>query len=129
MSDGRIAIGAVGGNLSKHDGHGDADSAIACDPSALTRAQTCAMLCYMRSITVREAQHNLAKVLHEVESGWTVQILRRKKPVARLVPVHSSGVMQEPTDWEGHERRMATVWGGRSVEGVDAVLDDLRGGR
>jgi antitoxin (DNA-binding transcriptional repressor) of toxin-antitoxin stability system len=83
----------------------------------------------MKSITIREAQHNLASVLHEVESGRAVQILRRKQPVARLVPVGMPPGARAPVDWEGHEARMASLWNGVAVSGVDKVLDDLRGGR
>ncbi|NJL18859.1 MAG: type II toxin-antitoxin system prevent-host-death family antitoxin [Bdellovibrionaceae bacterium] len=83
----------------------------------------------MRSITIREAQHNLAKVLHEVESGESVQILRRKQPVARLVPVGMIAGPQTPVDWGEHETRMASVWRGVVVDRVDEILDDLRGGR
>ncbi len=83
----------------------------------------------MRCITVREAQHNLAKVLLEVESGGKVEILRRKIPVARLVPVRGTAGVLEPVDWAGHEEEMSSVWGGKPVAGVAAVLEDLRGGR
>lgn len=95
----------------------------------LTDATSCVILCFMKSITVREAQHNLAKVLQEVESGEKVEILRRKKPVARLVPVRAVAGVLDAVDWEGHEGNMASLWGGKSVAGLDAVLDDLRGGR
>jgi antitoxin (DNA-binding transcriptional repressor) of toxin-antitoxin stability system len=33
-----------------------------------------------------ETQHNLSKVLREAEAGQEVQITRRKKVVARLLP-------------------------------------------
>jgi antitoxin (DNA-binding transcriptional repressor) of toxin-antitoxin stability system len=79
----------------------------------------------VRVCNIREAQHNLAGILREVEGGTTVEIRRRKVPVARIVPVGSGG-SGEPVDWSGHAGRMAAVWGERPVEGVDAVMDDLR---
>jgi len=47
----------------------------------------------MKSIKVRDLQHNLGRLLDQVEQGETIQILRRSKPVARIVPLeapHSS---------------------------------------
>ena len=82
----------------------------------------------MKSATVREVQHNLAKVLNEVEAGHTVEILRRKQPVARLIP---AGLANAPAsaNWDGHEAQMAAVWKGAVIEGVDQILDEMRGGR
>jgi len=83
----------------------------------------------MKTVTIREAQHNLAGILREVEAGGVVEILRRKSPVARIVPVGHPVGEGQPVDWEGHEDLMASVWRGASINGVDEVLDDLRGGR
>jgi len=43
-------------------------------------------MCWGKSITVREVQHNLVKVPQRVEAAHTVEIVRRKQPVAWLVP-------------------------------------------
>jgi len=88
----------------------------------------CGIMCVMRSITVREAQHNLAQILREVEAGESLEILRRKKPVARLVPIHlpEAGAA---VDWAGHAELMKEAWAGVMVLGVESVLDDLRGSR
>lgn len=83
----------------------------------------------MRSITIREAQHNLAKVLHQVEAGHTVEILRRKQPVARLVPAATSSGNPEQVSWDDHATRMASVWKGTIIAAVDEVLDEIREGR
>jgi len=86
-------------------------------------------MCGMRSATIREVQHNLSKVLREVEAGQTVEIVRRKQPVARLTPaVMATGTMGS-VDWENHEARMTPVWKGVVIDGVDEVLDEMRGGR
>ena len=82
----------------------------------------------MKTVSVREAQHNLAKLLREVRGGRTVEILRRKVPVARIVPIGSGGSADVVVDWSDHAARMAEVWGQSSVAGVDSVLSDLRGG-
>jgi len=82
----------------------------------------------MMTVTIREAQHNLARLLKAVEGGESVEIVRRKVPVARLIPVKSGGG-DDPVEWSGHAGRMASVWGEATVRGVDAILDDLRGER
>lgn len=89
----------------------------------------CVILCVMKSATIREVQHNLTKVLREVEAGKTVEIIRRKQPVARLIPLALSAHAPLLTDWDDHGARMDLVWEGSVVEGVDEVLGDLRGGR
>ena len=83
----------------------------------------------MKVVNIREAQHNLAGILREVETGATVEIRRRKVPVARMVPVDCGEGGGEAVDWSGHAERMASVWEGRRIEGVDAVLNDLRADR
>ena len=40
----------------------------------------------MRTATVRETQHNLPKILRVVARGEVVEITRRNRVVARLVP-------------------------------------------
>jgi prevent-host-death family protein len=40
----------------------------------------------MRTATIREAQHNLQKILRSVSRGEVVEITRRNRVVARLVP-------------------------------------------
>ena len=39
------------------------------------------------SVPVRELQQNLERVMARVERGETVEVTRRRKPVARLTPV------------------------------------------
>ncbi|HEX6792491.1 MAG TPA: type II toxin-antitoxin system prevent-host-death family antitoxin [Casimicrobiaceae bacterium] len=44
----------------------------------------------MRKATVSEAKNRLSEYLQLVERGETVLILRRDKPIARLVPIDSA---------------------------------------
>ena len=81
----------------------------------------------MKSVTIREAQHNLAKILKAVEGGETVEIVRRKVPVARLSPAPSAAAVR--TDWKDHGERLAAIWGTARVHAIDETLDDLRGTR
>jgi len=79
----------------------------------------------MKTVTVREAQHNLARILRDVEAGETVEIVRRKVRVARLSPI--SEPSQDRVDWGDHHERLETVWGAARIEAVDTTLHDLRG--
>jgi len=86
-------------------------------------------MCVMKTMTVREAQHNFARVLQEVEAGHPVEIRRREKPVARLLSVEAAVAEAATADWTGHRERMASIWGRKRLTGVDTVLDELRGDR
>lgn len=73
-----------------------------------------------------ETQHNLSRVLREVESGHEVAITRRKKVVARLLPPSPEGQVQFP-DFAARARR---TWGGKwKGAGTSEVLDESRGER
>ena len=81
----------------------------------------------MKTVTVREAQHNLAKILKSVEGGETVEIVRRRTPVARLSPVPD---LDSPsTDWDGHGDSLGAIWGSTQIAAIDETVDDLRGPR
>jgi prevent-host-death family protein len=79
----------------------------------------------IRTATVREVQHHLSMVLAWVEKGEEVQITRRNKPIAKIVPA------------EAHKKRVALpafaararqIWGktpvGKSLS--QTVLDDRK---
>lgn len=73
-----------------------------------------------------ETQHNLSKVLREVEAGHEVQITRRKKVVARLLPPRDSEAVEFP-DFAGRADR---VWGGKwQGASSNELLDESRGDR
>ena len=52
----------------------------------LTSGALCVISVDMKTVTTREAQHHLAKVMELVEMGGEVVITRRGKKVAKLVP-------------------------------------------
>ena len=52
----------------------------------LSNPLTCVIMTHMRTATVREAQHNLPRILRAVSRGEVVEITRRNRVVARLVP-------------------------------------------
>ncbi len=80
--------------------------------------------CVMKHFSIMETQHNLSKVLREVEAGHEVLITRRKKVVARLLPPLASDAVQFP-DFAARARE---TWGGPwKGTSSDELLDESRG--
>ena len=79
------------------------------------------------SISVRELQRNLRRVLERVERGQTIEVTRRPRPVARLV---ACTVDRVPSPWPALQDRTRAVFGNRlvSIPGSDA-LSEGRGER
>ena len=85
----------------------------------------------METATIREVQHNLAKYVRRVEQGEEIEIRRRNKVVARLVP---SGVPETPArdlHWEEVEERRRRLWGDKPVPGkpTSEIVYESRGDR
>lgn len=71
-----------------------------------------------RSITVRELQKDLKRVLARVARGHTLQITRHRRPVALLAPARPTAV--EP--WPDLEARARTVLGDRVISPAPSEL-------
>ncbi len=84
----------------------------------------------MASVTIRDVQHNLAVYLRRVEQGEDIEIRRRSKVVARLVP---AGLYEGAgkADWGGVRERREALWGKKAVAGepVSKLVYDARGDR
>ncbi len=78
-------------------------------------------------MSVRELQQNLKRVMARIERGETIEVTRRRRPVARLAPVKPSGAI---SPWPDLEARTRAVFGTRVVTpgGADVVIED-RGDR
>lgn len=63
----------------------------------------------MKKATIREVQHNLSAVLRRVEQGEEVQIMRRDRIVARIVPARESTA----PEWPDFAARAKKIWGKR----------------
>jgi prevent-host-death family protein len=79
------------------------------------------------SISIRELQQNLKRVLARVERGQVIEVTRRRRPVARLAPMQAEGGV---APWPDLDARARAVFGGRVLAsaGSDAVSEG-RGGR
>ncbi len=73
-----------------------------------------------------DSQHNLSRVLREVEAGYEVGITRRRKLVARILPPEEDHLVSFPD----FAKRAREVWGPR-WKGTSSsnLLDESRGNR
>jgi prevent-host-death family protein len=79
------------------------------------------------SVSVRELQQNLKRVMARVERGETVEVTRRRRPVARLAPAKATRPL---ADWPDLEARTRAVFGDRIVDpGTSDVVIQERGDR
>jgi len=83
----------------------------------------------MYSASIREVQRDLANLLERVEHGEEIEVRRRKRPVARIVPL--AGSPPRSADWSGVQARLDQIYGGRRVAGTTAsqLVYDGRGER
>jgi prevent-host-death family protein len=74
------------------------------------------------SVSVRELQQNLKRVMAPVERGETIEVTRRRKPVARLAPMKAAGPV---APWPDLKTRRRAVFGDRIVapSGSDIVIE------
>jgi prevent-host-death family protein len=74
------------------------------------------------TVSVRELQQNLKRVMDRVERGEVVEVTRRHRPVARLAPVRAPGPLSA---WPDLEARARAVFGDRVIApgGAGAVIE------
>jgi prevent-host-death family protein len=74
------------------------------------------------SVSMRELQQNLKRVMARVERGDVVEVTRRNRPVARLAPVRAA---RPVSDWPDLEARTRAVFGERVItpSGSDIVIE------
>jgi prevent-host-death family protein len=79
------------------------------------------------TISIRELQQNLKGAMARVERGQTIEITRRRRPIARLAPLPAA----EPVSpWPDLDERTHAVFGDRVVApGASAVVIESRGDR
>ena len=80
-----------------------------------------------RSVSVRELQQSLKRVIARVERGETVEVTRRRRPVARLAPAKATRPL---SNWPDLEARTRAVFGDRVISpGGSQIVIDGRGER
>lgn len=80
----------------------------------------------MKKVSIMEAQHNLSKVLKQVEEGHAIYITRRHKVVGKLVRPEEEGVVVFPDFAKRARQTWGDKWQGSST---DELLDESRGDR
>jgi prevent-host-death family protein len=79
------------------------------------------------TVSIRELQQHLKRVMARVERGDVVEVTRRRRPVARLSPVHAPRPL---SPWPDLEARARAVFGDRVITpGGAEVASDSRGDR
>jgi prevent-host-death family protein len=78
----------------------------------------------MKVATIDEVQSKLKSFLRSVEQGEEIEIRRRNKPVARIVPIQSKHV-----DWSDVAKRLRRIYGQKVVGGkhTHAIVAEGRG--
>jgi len=79
------------------------------------------------SVSVRELQQNLKRIMARVERGQVIEVTRRRRPVARLAPVRATAPV---SPWPDLDARAHAVFGyGMPAPGASEVLAESRGER
>lgn len=76
----------------------------------------------MKTATVADLRNNFRRVSAWIENGETVEIVKRGRPFARLVPPVSGKEAPPKVDWAAQRK---AIWGGRvfSAAEVKAMED------
>jgi prevent-host-death family protein len=85
----------------------------------------------MESATIREVQHNLAAYVRKVEHGQQIEIRRRNRVVARLVPAGAAAQPARDPKWGEVRERLRRMWGDKPAPGkpISEILCESRGER
>jgi prevent-host-death family protein len=68
---------------------------------------------YMNSLSVRELQQNIKQVMDRVQRGESIEVTRRRRPVARIVPVAAPAAA---APWPDLDARARKALGSRVIE-------------
>ena len=80
----------------------------------------------MKTLSVREAQHGFAAMLDLVAGGQQVEITRRHRVVARVVPVNRQA---RRVRWPDVMARLKQDFGNKVTPDSAPLFDDMRGER
>ena len=85
----------------------------------------------MQTATIREVQHNLAAYVRLVEHGQQIEIRRRNRVVARLVPAGETAKPDRKVNWEDIGVWRRRLWGTKPLPGkpLSEIVYESRGDR
>jgi len=81
---------------------------------------------YMKTLSVREAQHGFAAMLDRVAGGECVEITRRHRVIARVVPATRP---KTSAKWPDILARLREDFGDKITPDSSPLFDDMRGER
>ena len=79
----------------------------------------------MKTASIRDIRHDFARVLNWIEDGEQVEITKRRRVVARLVPVKPKAKKVEWPDFEA--RRKKIFPNGVKGKPISEIVDEGRG--
>ncbi|HEV8540761.1 MAG TPA: type II toxin-antitoxin system Phd/YefM family antitoxin [Verrucomicrobiae bacterium] len=68
----------------------------------------------MKSASLAEARANLPELIRAVESGAEIEVLRRQKAMAKIVPSRTASKKQK---WADHFSKLDKIFGGKPARG------------
>lgn len=74
---------------------------------------------HMKTASVRDLRYNFKKIERSLQAGEEIEVTKRRKVIARLVPV------TEPCrkiEWPDFEGRLRKIWGDKILEPSNAEL-------
>lgn len=82
----------------------------------------------MKTATVADLRNHFPRVAAWIADGQSVEITRRGRPVAHLVPV-SEKAAEKKIEWPDFEARRRAIWGdrvfsAREIAGMDAFENE-----
>jgi prevent-host-death family protein len=86
------------------------------------------MLCMRKAtISIRDLQQNIKRVMARVERGQIIEVTRHRRPIARLAPMPPQ---RSASPWPDLDARTRAVFGDRIVTpGPSAMVIEDRGER
>ena len=69
----------------------------------------------MKSVSIETAQKNLPELLRQVEAGEELQLTRKKKVVAKIIPIEEAASVAK--GWSEHFRKLKKIYGNRTARG------------
>jgi prevent-host-death family protein len=61
---------------------------------------------HMKSVSLRQMQHHLSEVIRQVDQGNEVLVTRRRRAIARLVPLQSAPARSQWPDFAARTARI-----------------------
>ena len=80
----------------------------------------------MKTASIRKVQHDLKEILQLVDSGESVEVTKRGKPVARIIPVRKQ---TEPPATPDFAQIQKDLYGDKVLPDSMSILNDLRENR